>query len=281
MRLLSRIFSHARSGSTTGNYYNSMNDALLKLNDEYTMLHYPYFESTSDSFLEAQANLTDYCMSLLPSVDGKKLLEVGCGNGVQSLYLHEKYSPGHINAIDLNDCNIDIARKEAEKKGIKGIIFQVDDAHHLTTIESNTMDFVINIESAFHYPDKTQFLRQMHRVLKPEGAFVIADILTRNIRNKRLKGRWKRKMSYHHWPLSKYEAELPRAGFQNVNSTDITLKVIRGFACYKRWLREMKKGHFIEDLMLKLYYTIHTRLNMYLLKNRQQYVVFVGAKPLW
>jgi ubiquinone/menaquinone biosynthesis C-methylase UbiE len=281
MGLLSRIFSHARSGSTTGNYYSSMNEALLKFNDEYTMLHYPYFESTSDSFLEAQANLTDYCMSLLPSVDGKKLLEVGCGNGVQSLYLHEKYSPGHINAIDLNDCNIDIARKEAEKKGIKGIIFQVDDAHHLTTIESNTMDFVINIESAFHYPDKTQFLRQMHRVLKPEGAFVIADILTRNIRNKRLKSRWKRKMSYHHWPLSKYEAELPRAGFQNVNSTDITLKVIRGFACYKRWLREMKKGHFIEDLMLKLYYTIHTRLNMYLLKNRQQYVVFVGAKTLW
>jgi ubiquinone/menaquinone biosynthesis C-methylase UbiE len=281
MGLLSRIFSHARSGSTTGNYYSSMNEALLKFNDEYTMLHYPYFESTSDSFLEAQANLTDYCMSLLPSVDGKKLLEVGCGNGVQSLYLHEKYSPGHINAIDLNDCNIDIARTEAEKKGIKGIIFQVDDAHHLTTIESNTMDFVINIESAFHYPDKTQFIRQMHRVLKPEGAFVIADILTRNIRNKRLKGRWKRKMSYHHWPLSKYEAELPRAGFQNVNSTDITLKVIRGFACYKRWLREMKKGHFIEDLMLKLYYTIHTRLNMYLLKNRQQYVVFVGAKTLW
>ena len=278
MGLLSRIFSHARSGSTTGNYYSSMNEALLKFNDEYTMLHYPYFESTSDSFLEAQANLTDYCMSLLPSVDGKKLLEVGCGNGVQSLYLHEKYSPEHINAIDLNDCNIDIARKEAEKKGIKGIIFQVDDAHHLTTIESNTMDFVINIESAFHYPDKTQFLRQMHRVLKPEGAFVIADILTRNIRNKRLKSRWKRKMSYHHWPLSKYEAELPRAGFQNVNSTDITLKVIRGFACYKRWLREMKKGHFIEDLMLKLYYTIHTRVNMYLLRNRQQYVVFVGAK---
>ena len=281
MGLLSRIFSHARSGSTTGNYYSSMNEALLKFNNEYTMLHYPYFESTRDSFLEAQANLTDYCMSLLPSVDGKKLLEVGCGNGVQSLYLHAKYSPGHISAIDLNDCNIDIARKEAEKKGIKGIIFQVDDAHHLTTIESNTMDFVINIESAFHYPDKTQFLRQMHRVLKPEGAFVIADILTRNIRNKRLKSRWKRKMSFHHWPLSKYEAELPRAGFQNVNSTDITLKVIRGFACYKKWLREMKKGHFIEDLMLKLYYTIHTRVNMYLLKNRQQYVVFVGAKPLW
>jgi len=278
MGLLSKISSHTRSASTTKNYYSSMNDALLKLNDEYTMLHYPYYKSTGDSFLDAQANLTDYCMSLLPSVEGKNLLEVGCGNGVQSLYLHEKYAPGHINAIDLNGGNIDIARKEAEKKGVESVKFKVDDAQRLTTIESNSMDFVINIESAFHYPDKEQFLSQVHRVLKPEGTFVIADILTRNTRNKKLFSRWQNKMSYHHWHLSKYEAELPRAGFQNVNSTDITSEVIRGYGSYKKWLKEMKKGRFIEDLMLKVYYTIHTWVNVYLLRNRQQYVVFVGAK---
>lgn len=279
MSVFSRIFSHVGSGSTTGNYYSSMNDALFRLNDEYTMLHYPYYGSESDSFLDAQANLTDYCMSLLPPVGGKKLLEVGCGNGVQAIYLHEKYSPGYVNAIDLNDGNIDIARKEVEKKGIKGIIFQVDDAHHLSTIASNSVDFVINIESAFHYPDKAMFLSQIHRVLKPEGAFVIADILTRNRRSNRFKNRWKRKMSYHHWPLSNYEAELPRAGFQNVSTTDITSEVIRGFGCYKRWLREMKRRHFMEDLILKLYYTIHTRVNMYLLRTRRQYCVIIGSKP--
>jgi len=280
MGVLSRIFSHAGSGSTTGNYYSSMNEALLRLNNEYTMLHYPYYGSESDSFLDAQANLTDYCISLLPPVSGKELLEVGCGNGVQAIYLHEKYSPGHISAIDLNDSNIDIARKEVEKKGIEGIRFHVDDAQALSTIESNSVDFVINIESAFHYPDKALFLRQVHRVLKPEGAFVIADILTRNSRSNRLKYRWKKKMSYHHWPLSNYEAELPRAGFHKLSTTDITKEVIRGFSCYKRWLREMKRSHFMEDLILKLYYTVHTKVNMYLLRTRRQYVIFVGAKPL-
>ncbi len=279
MGLLSKIFSHLGSGSTTRNYYISMNNALLKLNDEYTMLHYPYFVSKRDSFLEAQTNLTDYCMSLLPSVNGKKLLEIGCGNGVQAIYLHEKYAPDHVNAIDLNGGNIDIAQKELEKTGIKGIIFQVDDAHLLSTIESNSIDYVINIESAFHYPDKAMFLRQIHRVLKPEGAFVIADILTRNKRGSHLTKRWNRKMSYHHWPLSSYVLELPRAGLRHLSTTDITTDVIRGFACYKRWLREMKKGHYLDDLILKIYYTIHTRINMYLLRNRQQYCVFVGSKP--
>ena len=278
MGILSRIFSHAGSGSTTRNYYSSMNEALLRLNDEYTMLHYPYFGNANDSFLDAQTNLTDYCMSLLPSVNGKKLLEIGCGNGVQAIYLHKKYTPKHVDAIDLNDGNIDIARKEAEKNGVRGILFQVDDAHHLSTIESNSIDYVINIESAFHYPDKALFLSQIHRVLKPDGKFLIADILTKSQKSNRLKNRWKEKMSYHHWPMSNYETELPRAGFQNISITDITSKVIRGFKCYKRWLRDMKKGHFFEDLALKLYYTIHITLNVYLLRTRRQYVVFVGAK---
>jgi ubiquinone/menaquinone biosynthesis C-methylase UbiE len=280
MGLLSRIISHLGSGSTTRNYYSSMNEALLKLNNEYTMLHYPYFKSKRDSFLEAQTNLTDFCMSLLPSVGGKKLLEVGCGNGVQAMYLHEKFTPQHVSAIDLNDGNIEIARNELKKKGLEGILFQVDDAHHLSTIESNSIDFVINIESAFHYPDKAKFLSQIHRVLKPEGGFVIADILTRNKKSYRLTRAWKRKMSYHHWPLRDYLLELPKAGLLHAGTIDITPEVIRGFACYKRWLREMKKGHFLDGLMLKIYYTIHTRINMYLLRNRQQYCVFVGSKPI-
>ena len=279
MSVFSRLFSHAGSGTSTGGYYKSMNEALLKLNDEYTMLHYPLYGSGTDSFLEAQKNLTDYCVSLVPSVKGKTLLEVGCGNGVQAIHILEKFAPGLLTAIDLNDGNIDIARKELVNRGIEGIIFHVDDAQTLSTIESNSVDGVINIESAFHYPDKALFLQQVYRVLKPGGSFVIADILTRTSKRKGLKGRWKKNMSFHHWPLSSYEAGFPAAGFPEITSTDITNEVIRGFSQYRRWLREMKKRHFLDDLLLKLYYTIHTRVNIHLLKSKRQYVVFTGKKP--
>jgi ubiquinone/menaquinone biosynthesis C-methylase UbiE len=279
MGIFSRTFSHINSGVSTRDYYSSMNQALLRLNEEYTMLHYPYFGSESDSFLEAQANLTDYCMSVLPPVKGKVLLEVGCGNGVQAIYIFEKYAPGLIKAIDLNEGNIDIARSEAEKRGIDGIIFNVGDAHDLSTVESNSVDIVINIESAFHYPDKPAFIRQVYRVLKPGGTFVIADILTKGRKRNRLKDRWKRKMSYHHWPLNSYETELPLANFHDVHMSDITDQVIRSFSGYRKWLREMKRKHIIEDLVLKIYYTIHARINIYLLRTSRQYCVFVGSKP--
>ncbi|MFH0757594.1 MAG: class I SAM-dependent methyltransferase [Bacteroidota bacterium] len=276
----SRIFSHVSSGASTGGYYSSMNKALMRLNNEYTMLHYPFYGSESDSFLDAQANLTDYCLSLLPDLGGKALLEVGCGNGVQAIYILEKFAPGEIKGIDLNQGNIDIARDEAEKKGLDRISFQVDDAHALSTVEDNSVDVVINIESAFHYPDKPAFLSQVHRVLKPGGAFVIADILVRKDKSDSKNGSWRNKMSYHHWPMSSYETEFQLKNFKMESTRDITPEVIRGFRSYRRWLRDMQKIRFVEDLLMKLYYTIHTRLNIYLLRTSRRYCVFVGSKAL-
>jgi SAM-dependent methyltransferase len=279
MGIFGRIFSHIGSGSSSGNYYTSMNNALLRLNQVYTMLHYPMYRSEGESFLDSQTNLTDYCMSLLPPVKGKILLEVGCGNGVQANYIFEKYSPDYVKAIDLNAGNIEIAKQEAEKQGVKRVEFCVDDAHCLDTVEDNSVDFLINIESAFHYPEKAAFFRQIHRVLKPGGSFLIADILTTQLKGNRLKTSWKKRMSYYHWPLESYERELPDANFQALRFSDITSDVIRGFRSYRRWLREMRKQHYVEDLILKLYYTIHVRLNIYLLRTRRQYCVFVGQKP--
>jgi ubiquinone/menaquinone biosynthesis C-methylase UbiE len=234
-----------------------------------------------ESFMDAQTNLTDYCMSLLPSVKGKILLEVGCGNGVQANYIFEKYTPDYFKAIDLNAGNIEIARQEAVIKGLGRVEFCVDDAHCLDTVEDNSVDFLINIESAFHYPEKAAFFKQIYRVLKPGGSFLIADILTTKIKGNRLKNSWKKRMSYHHWPLEAYKKELPGANFKAIRFSDITSEVIKSFSSYRSWLREMERRHVVEDLILKLYYIIHVRLNIYLLKTRRQYCVIVGKKPDW
>lgn len=279
MGFFRRVFSHFGSGSTSGNYYSSMNNALLRLNNMYTMLHYPMFRSEEDSFLDAQTNLTDYCMSLLPPVTGTRMLEVGCGNGVQAHYIYRKYIPDHYQAIDINASNIEIARQEARNSGTDRVEFSVDDAHALGSIPDNSVDFLLSIESAFHYPEKAAFLKQVHRVLKPGGSFVIADILTTKVKGNRLKNYWKRRMAYYHWPLESYQRELPGANLLATSYSDITQEVIRGFGCYKRWLKDMVRSHFLEDLALKIYYTIHVRLNVYLLRTRRQYCVIVGTKP--
>ena len=122
---MKQIFRLLRTGFSTENYYTSMNSALKKLNNEYTMLHYPYHRSDNDSFLEAQSNLTDYCVSHFDTLEGKDVLEIGCGNGVQTKYIQNKFEPGHIMGVDLNRANIEIANSEKERKGLENIDFEI------------------------------------------------------------------------------------------------------------------------------------------------------------
>lgn len=273
-----KLFSHLKSAVSTNNYYKSMNDALARLNDEYTMLHYPFHVNEGESFFDAQKNLTDHCMSLLPPVKGKNILEIGCGNGIQAHYIFKKYSPGSLTAVDLNASNIEIAKTHAGKNGRGNIRFHIDDAQELSTIESNSMDYIINIESAFHYPDKPAFFREIERVLKPGGTYLIADILATPRKRNILGKYWKRRMHLNHWSKESYEEELPKASLHIHSFSDITGEVIQSFSNYRSWLRTMKKNHLISDSFLKLYYTINVRLNIHLLRRRRQYCIIVGGK---
>ncbi|MFO7853595.1 MAG: class I SAM-dependent methyltransferase [Bacteroidota bacterium] len=256
-----------------------MNVALARLNKEYTMLHYPYHIKDGESFFDAQKNLTDYCMSKLPPVKGKNLLEIGCGNGIQANYIYRKFAPASFTAIDLNASNIEIARLEGRKQGYENINFLVDDAQDLKTIESNSMDYVINIESAFHYPDKPSFIREIERVLKPGGIYLIADVLSTPHRRSYLPRKWKSRMLLNHWTLNTYKEELPKANLKIYSMSDITEEVVQAFSNYRHWLRTMNKSHMIEDQLLKIYYTIHIKINIHLLKKRRQYCVIMGGKP--
>ena len=279
MNIFSRTISLLKSGFSTDKYYKSMNQALKRLNEEYTMLHYPYYQKDNDSFLDAQSNLTDFCISRLKPMKGKKVLEIGCGNGVQAKYILEKYSPASMTAIDLNSTNIEIARAEAEKLGIKDIKFQIDDAQKLSTIETKSMDFIFSIESAFHYPDKSSFLKEIYRVLKPGGSYLIADILSIPGKNTPFRKFWKKKMHFHHWSRHNYENELLKARLHINSLSDITKKVIQGFENYRYWLKNMKKKNFLDDFFIKVFLSIHVELNMYLLRSRRQYCVIIGEKP--
>ncbi len=279
MNKSSKVFSLLSSGFTTDQYYKSMNQALKHLNEEYTMLHYPYHQKNTDSFLDAQKNLTDFCLSRLDSIKGKQVLEIGCGNGVHTIYILDKFSPAAITGVDLNPANIQIAKEESIKQNIKNINFDIDDAQKLSTIGSNSLDFIINIESAFHYPDKASFLKEVFRVLKPGGTFLIADILTFPYKSNSLRRFWKKKMHFHHWSKQTYESELQKADLHIKSLFDITENVIRGFQNYRYWLKTMQKRSFLKNQILKIFYTINIELNMYLLRTRRQYCVIVGQKP--
>ena len=279
MNFLRKILKLSGTGFTHVQYYESMNLALKRLNNEYTMLHYPFYVNESDSFIQAQKNLTDYCISLLKSIKNKEILEIGCGNGVQALYINAKYSPFRITGIDLNKANIVIANSERDRANLDNVCFHTDDAQKLTHIPSDYVDVVLNIESAFHYPDKAAFLKEVHRVLKPGGEFLIADILS-------TRKKWGRFMTtlgsqrvHHFWNQNHYDDEFLKSELVIDYREDITHQVSKGWSIYRKWIPKIKRKEFFQDVAFRIFYIINVRLNIYFL-HKQQYFVFIGHKSV-
>jgi ubiquinone/menaquinone biosynthesis C-methylase UbiE len=280
MNSLQKVLKLAGTGFTNCQYYESMNIALKRLNNEYTMLHYPLFVNESDSFIQAQKNLTDYCISLLKPLKNKEVLEIGCGNGVQALYINAKYKPLRITGIDLNISNIEIANSEKERTGTDNAQFFVDDAQNLTKIASDSIDVLLNIESAFHYPDKSAFLKEVCRVLKPGGQYLIADILSTRKKREGIMKIWGKPMVHHFWNKKRYDEEFLKSELEIDYKEDITPNVKKGWSIYRNWIPKIGREMFFQNLAFRLFYIINARLNIYFLCNRQQYYVYVGTKPL-
>ena len=279
MNILQKVIKLFGTGFSNSQYYESMNMALKRLNNEYTMLHYPFYVKESDSFIQAQKNLTDYCISLLKSLKNKEVLEIGCGNGVQSQYINNKYNPERITGVDLNKANIEIAISEIDKANMEKVQFLVDDAQNLIHIQSNSVDVLLNIESAFHYPDKSAFIKEIYRVLKPGGQYLIADILTTRKKSEGLMKIWGKPMVHHFWSKKQYEEEFLKSELVTSHTEDITPQVIKGWSIYRNWLPKIEWNNFIQNVAFKVFYIINARLNKHFLRTRQQYFIFIGYKP--
>ena len=280
MNILPKILKLAGTGFTYVQYYDSLNIALKRLNNEYTMLHYPFFVAESDSFIQAQKNLTDYCISLLKPLKNKEILEIGCGNGVQALYIAARHDPLRITGIDLNKANIDIANSEKARTNIYNVQFLVDDAQNLRQIKSNSIDVLLNIESAFHYPDKSAFLNEVHRVLKPGGQYLIADILSKRKKREGIMKIWSKPMVHHFWNIKRYDEEFLKSELEINHKEDITQKISQGWSIYRNWIPKIKRQLLLQNLAYRIFYVINARLNIYLLRSRQQYIIFAGIKPV-
>ena len=279
LKKILNTFNLFASWLSSGFYYRAMNEALKRIDGNYLMLHYPLYDKENSTFIQYQKNLTDYCISKLSGLKNKEILEIGCGNGVQGMYIYNKYSPNSYVGVDLNPDNIKIANELVENSRENKISFIIGDAQNLTCIADNSIDIILNIESAGHYPDKSSFFMEIHRILKSGGHFVIADVMNNYELKTSFFRFWKNKMKMYHWPLSKYIDNINNSGLIVLSSEDITHPVIKGFRSSLKWLSNLKHKNNIEWFLLKIFFYININQYIIRLKNRQSYNILYGNKP--
>lgn len=122
---------------------------------------------------------------------GLDVLEVGCGRGGGASYIARYLNPKSIKGLDLCRKAVDFCKKHYF---VNGLSFCHGNALNLPHTDNN-LDAVINVESSHRYSNMEQFLGEVHRVLKPGGHFLFADLrdkgaissLRRHLKNSKLK----------------------------------------------------------------------------------------------
>ena len=91
---------------------------------------------------------------------------------------------------------------------------------------------------------------------------------------------WGKPMVHHFWSRNRYDEEFNKSALVIDYSEDISHQVRKGWSIYRNWLPAIKRKEFFQNLAYRAFYVINARLNIYFLSKRQQYVIYVGSKPV-
>lgn len=137
-------------------------------------IHHGYYENDQIATPKAaQEKLIEKLCEKLSILPAMKILDAGCGMGGSSMYLGEKFA-ANILGITLSSKQVSIATEQAQQRNINNVVFQVEDALALSSLQDNSFDLAWSLESCEQMFDKALFAKQILRVLKPGGKLMLA-----------------------------------------------------------------------------------------------------------
>jgi SAM-dependent methyltransferase len=135
-----------------------------------------WLERIPESSIESFAG-TGNPFSLGQLLPGEKVVDVGCGAGIDSLIAARMIAPdGKVIGVDMTPAMLDKACKAAEEAEITNAEFRQGFGEELP-VSDGWADVVISNGVLNLMPDKDTALKEMARVLKPGGRLQIGDIL--------------------------------------------------------------------------------------------------------
>lgn len=106
-------------------------------------------------------------ISMLPNIEGKRILMLGCGTAEESELL-SKYNPKKITGIDISERSIAIA-----KESYPNCDFYVGDMLKLP-FKDNEFDFIFSSLAISHVEDKDKVFKELYRVLDDDGELLFS-----------------------------------------------------------------------------------------------------------
>jgi len=110
-------------------------------------------------------------LRLLGDVKGKRVLDLGCGEGQASITLARQGA--HAIALDASARQLARGRQRAEAEEVR-VEWHRSDLADLAFLRADSIDLAFSSHALAEVEDLDRVFRQVHRVLRPGGAFVFS-----------------------------------------------------------------------------------------------------------
>lgn len=123
--------------------------------------------------IEAADEFYPFTASLLPTAKGSRVLDLGCGTGLEL----EKYFPlcssARVTGIDLSEAMLNALKKKFTDKDITLIVGSYFDV----PLGENVFDAAVSVESLHHFTkdEKIPLYKKLHAALRANGYLILTD----------------------------------------------------------------------------------------------------------
>ena len=152
----------------------SYGDRLLERREaQHLSLHLGLWPGEGD-LAAAQARLDALVLDHAGLHEGAVVWDIGCGLGGTLLAASRRAR------LDLHGLNPSADQLDVARKAVPQATFHQGTAGAIPA-EDGSVDVVLSVEAAFHFPSRAGFVAEARRVLKPGGRLVLTDLWPLNI----------------------------------------------------------------------------------------------------
>ena len=158
-----------------------------------------------------------------------QVLDAGCGIGGSSIFLAKEIGCTVVG-ITLSEAQVKSAQNNARKNQVSELVsFQKED-YRATSFPDASFDVIWALESAVYDPQKSDFLKEAARLLKPGGRLIMGEYLKQEVKMSKKEEaiftKW-----LHSWAmtdlstLSLIKEKLEKHGFQDCQFDNISANI--------------------------------------------------------
>ncbi|MDE7097668.1 MAG: class I SAM-dependent methyltransferase [Ruminococcus sp.] len=126
---------------------------------------------------ESHKNVTDWALAHLNINGAEKVLDIGCGGGMALQKMSAKITTGHLTGVDYSEVSVELSRKVNADDVDNGKMDIIHASVENLPFDDNSFNIIYTIESFYFWKNPVDCLKEVQRVLSPDGIFlIIADI---------------------------------------------------------------------------------------------------------